>query len=728
MSSRRTTPSICRVCPNYCPILVDIEDERVTRVIGDKDNPLYRGYTCEKGRSLPRLLNHRERLVRSMRKTGAEFEPVSSDQALDEIAERLMSIIERFGSRAVSTYVGTYAYMGNIATVPIMNAFFDAIGTGMRFTSATIDQPGKVIALGLHGIWHAGAQQWDSADVALFVGINPPVSHSFTPSASPRWIAAAKDRGTALIVIDPRRTELARRAALHLQPRPGHDIEILAAMLRVILEEGLGDRDFMAQEVSGVAALRSAVAAFEPSTVGSRAGLDQDDIVRAARLFASGTRGYAVAGTGASMSQSSTLFEYLLMALKSVCGYWQRAGEAIGNPGTLMPPFEGVAQAIPPFPAFGLQEKMRVRDLPDSLLGAPTSAAADEMLLEGAGQIKSLISVGGNPVVSWPDQYRTAKALQSLDLLVQIDPWMSQTAQMAHFVVAPKLCLEVVGTNAYQDVLERSTGLNRCEPHAQYTAAVIDPPQGSDLLEEWQFFYRLAQRMGLQLTLGPLMPDPALAPVELDMSREPTPDELLALLTRGSRIPLDTVKQFPHGALFEEPAVMVAPKAPGWTGRLDVGNPEMISDLRSTADNLNCAVDVAEYPFKLISRRMSHVLNSALAQGADPRHPAHNPAYLHPDDAQALAVQPGDVVEVRSARAGILCIVAVDPDLRPGCVSIAHAFGTLAETADDVHVKGSPTARLVDVEDNFERYSGQPRMSGIPVAVARYQRDQRANR
>lgn len=720
MRTQSMTPSICRVCHNYCPILVEVENQRVTRVVGDALNPLYRGYTCEKGRSLPRLINHPERLTQSMKKTESGFEPVGSDQVLDEIAEQLAAIIDRHGPRAVSTYMGTYANMGSIVTVPVMNAFFDAIGTGMRFAVATIDQPGKIIALGLHGIWQAGSQRWDGADVSLFVGLNPSVSHFLAPSADPRWLAEAQNRGMTLIVVDPRRTELARRATLHLQARPGHDVEILAAMLRVILEEDLGDRRFLAEEVSGVEALRLAVGAFGPAVVGPRAGVEADDIVRAARLFAAGSRGYAVAGTGPNMAQSSTLLEYLVMALKSVCGYWQRSGEAMGNAGTLIPPTSAIAQATPPFPAYRLRETMRVRGLGDSLLGAPTSAAADEMMLEGPGQIRSLISVGGNPVVSWPDQIRTAEALQSLELLVQIDPWMSQTARMADYVIAPKMCLEVSGTDAFQDVLEAGTGLGRCESRGQYTAAVVDPPPGSDLLEEWQVFYRLAQRMGLQLSIGSLVPDAATAPLALDMNCEPTTDELLAMLTRGSRIPLDTVKQFPHGGLFPEPAVIVAPKSQGWTGRLDVGNPEMMADLQTAADELDHSVDVVGYPFRLISRRLMHVYNSSAGQGADRRHPTHNPAFLHPDDADELRVQAGDIVEVRSTRASILGVVALDDSVLQGCVAMTHAFGALQETAADVHVTGSPTARLIDVEDNYERYSGQPRMSGIPVALARH--------
>src|SRR5439155_4686498 len=141
-------------------------------------------------------------------------------------------------------------------------------------------------------------------------------------------------------------------------------------------------------------------------------------------------RGYAMAGTGPSMSGPGTLVEYLILNLLTLCGYWQRAGEQVRNPRTLLCAKPAKAQAAAPTPAYGVGEPMRVRGLAGSAAGLPTAALADEILTEGEGRVRALLSVAGNPVAAFPNQRKTIEAMKSLDLLVQVDPWMSQTARL----------------------------------------------------------------------------------------------------------------------------------------------------------------------------------------------------------------------------------------------------------------------------------------------------------
>src|SRR5262249_21329478 len=159
----------------------------------------------------------------------------------------------------------------------------------------------------MHGSWMAPGQGFDRPDVSLLVGANPLVTYTGLPTGNPgRWLSAALDRGMELIVIDPRSSDIARRATLHLQPRPGEDVAILAAMLHVLLDEGLLDDAFVADNVSGVDALRRAVGPFTPSRVAARADLDSDDLVRAARIWGAANRGYSFAGTGPNMTGQGT--------------------------------------------------------------------------------------------------------------------------------------------------------------------------------------------------------------------------------------------------------------------------------------------------------------------------------------------------------------------------------------------------------------------------------------
>jgi len=291
---------------------------------------------------------------------------------------------------------------------------------------------------------------------------------------------------------------VARFADVYLQPRPGEDPALLAALLHVVIREGLVDRGFVREHVSGFAELEAAVAPFTPHFAAERAGVAAAEIERAARVFGGARRGCGVAGTGPNMAPRGNLTEYLLLCLNTVCGRWRRAGEPVANPGALLPKAVPVAQAQAPRRAFGFGETLRVRGLANSAAGLPTAALADEILEPGPGRIRALICVGSNPIAAWPDQHKTRRAMAALDLLVTLDMKLSATARLAHYVIAPKLSLEVPGLSFSMEALEHTyVAMGYSEPYAQYTPAIAAPPPGADVIEEWEFFYGLAQRMGL---------------------------------------------------------------------------------------------------------------------------------------------------------------------------------------------------------------------------------------
>ncbi len=436
---------ICRSCAAMCPIVVDVEDGRPVNILGNKDNPVYHGYSCIKGREMASQIYGPDRLLVSQKRMpDGSFQAISSEQAMDEVAEKLRAIIERYGPRAVATYAGTFIFTYP-ATQPVSTAWMKAIGSPMMFTSATIDQPGKPIATALHGMWNAGPHVFDDADTWLLVGINPIVAKSGgVPNQNPaKRLKDAAARGMEVIVIDPRRTECARHAAHFLQPRPGEDPTVLAGMIRVIIDEGLVDRAFIDAEVQGFDALRQAVQPFTPEYVERRAGVPAADLVAAARAFGRARRGGATAGTGPNMAPRGNLTEYLLLAMMSLCGRWMKEGELLPNPGVLGPTVEYRAQATPPWPAWGFGEKLRVRGFTDTAIGLPTSALADEILTPGEGQVKALITIGGNPLMAFPDQRKTLEALEALELLVCLDIQMvNNSCPLADYVMACRHSLE----------------------------------------------------------------------------------------------------------------------------------------------------------------------------------------------------------------------------------------------------------------------------------------------
>ena len=717
--------SMCRFCHAHCAIKVDVEDGRAVHVIGDKDNPVYHGYTCAKGRALPEQHAHPERLLHSQRKrSDGSHEAISSEQAVAEVAEKLQSILERFGPRSVALYTGTFSFPYPAAT-PLANAWMDAIGSPMRFTSATIDQPGKMIAPCLHGRWGGGAHPFEGADTWLLVGANPTISKSIgIPSYNPAYyLHQAVKRGMQLIVIDPRRSEAARVATVHLQAKPGEDPSILAGMLRVILEEKLGDDDFVAENAEGIDELRRAVAAFTPDYVEGRAGIAREDLIRAARIYAAGTRGSANAGTGPNMARRGNLTEYLLLCLNTVCGRWMRAGEQVPNPGALLPPHRAKAQPIPPSPGWGFGEKLRIRGFSNTAAGLPTAALAEEILAPGVGQVKALFCLGGNPVAAWPDQLKTIAAMNELELLITLDIKMSATAKLADYVIAPKLTLEQPGmTLPPETLIPYAMGYG--VPYAQYSPKIVDPPAGSDLIEEWEFFYGLGQKMGLPLAVeaafswGPDVSAPART--ELDMQNPPTTDDLFEYLTKGSRVALSEVKAHPEGHIFRDPPIFIEERDPDCNHRLSLANSDMLRELEEVAGE-----PVERDPgfmFRLLCRRLPDVHNSA---GRDipklTRKYSYNPAFMNPADLRELGLSSGDAVEIASEYATILGVVEAEAELRRGVISMPHAFGDVPERDAELRSIGSNTGRLMSVENDYDPYTGIPRMSDVPVNVRRFE-------
>ncbi len=719
-------PSICRLCVAHCGVLASIEDGRVTRVEGDPDNPLFRGYTCPKGRALPELHNHPGRLLQS-RKRGSDgqLRPIASEQAVAEVAQRLRAIIDEHGPRAVAMYAGT-----NVLPYPTSaitaNAFMRAIGSPMFFTSNTIDQPGKQIAASAHGHWLGGDQPFEEADTWLLVGVNPVISKAAgVPGQNPaQKLKEAVERGMQLIVIDPRLSETARRAALHIRPRPGEDAAILAGMLRVIFTEGWHDAEFLAAHASGVEALRAAVAPFTPEHVAARAAIPAQQVIDAARIFARARKGMVNTGTGQSFSMHNNLTEYLALALNTVCGRWARAGERANRPNALLPAWQPKAQAFPPYRGWGYGERMRVRGLTDAACGMPTAALAEEILLPGEGQVRALICVGGNPMAAWPDQRKTERALQQLDLLVTIDPEYSATAELADYIIAPKLQFETPGMSQGGEMIKFFTpGLGFPGVYAQYSPRLVEPPPGADLLEEWQFFHGLAVQMGLALDVvvyfgfGQFMESPPIV-YRLDASHTPSTEELYERICSRGRVPLDEVRRHPHGKVWPED-VRVAAADPDCEARLELGNTTLLQELAEVASaDHEARHDRSVFPYRLLSRRHNNFMNS-LGTRIDKLNGgrASNPLLMHPEDLAALGLREGDAVRIESAHDAIPAVVAEDATLLPGLVAMTHAFG--GRPGDEARFRelGSNPGRLVATDVDYDPLTGMPRMGDIPVRI-----------
>lgn len=704
---------VCRNCGASCPIVVTLEGERVMKVEGDRDAPLYRGYTCPKGRSIPEGHHNPARLLHSLKRLpDGQRVPISSEQLVEEIAARLERIIDAHGPEAVATFLGT-PVTSQPASKLMMVSFLQAIGSRLMFSPMTIDQPGLLIAQALHGVWQGGRMHPKQWDTLLVIGGNPVVSKQYLPQ-NPAWqLKQLEQRGVRMIVVDPRRTETARRAAVHLQAIPGEDPTILAGLIHLVFALGGVDEAFVAENAEGVDKLRNAVSTFTPDYVAERAGVSVDDLVSAGRILIESRGGDTAPGIGASMATRGNLMSYLALCLQTLRGFWSREGEEASRPRVLTPRREWRAQPQEPRPAwFGAP--ISSYNYRATAAGMPTGALPELMLSKGDDRVRGLFMHGGAYYV-WPDPAKTLRALGELDLLVMHDLEMSATAVHADYVIATYDQLETSALSAANEqVGDLHPGYDWNEPYAFYRSALLQPPEGSDLMESWQIYYRVAQKLGLSLThttaAGERIP--------FDMTREPATDELLELLCIGSAVPLDEVKRHPHGAIFEQAREYVKPRDLACTARLQLADPTMLAELAQIRAETSLARRRTsdEFPFQFVCRRMQGSTNSA-PRPAGVIRTGYNPLWMNLQDMSRIGVVEGDEVVIRSRHGEIVGFVEGDADMREGVVAMTHGFGPKPGKEYDPRRDGSNVNLLVSWEDDPDPYHGMPRMSAIPVSV-----------
>lgn len=675
-------------------MIATVENGRLTKVRGDRDDPLSLGYACFKGLQAPEYHDGPGRLLKSLLRRDGVLAHATSAEALAVAGDRLAAIVERHGTGSVGLYMGTQSLF-NTPMQPLMRAFAAALGTPRLFATMTIDQSAKWIAEARLGAWHAGPQAFDTADTWMMVGSNPAVSmvmggganHVAFPNPI-KTLRAAKARGLRLIVIDPRRSETAAFADIFLQPRPGTDALIAASLLQVVLREGWQDEDFCGRHVAGVEALSRALAAFAPERTSAATGLDPQDLRAAARLFAyESRRGMVGTGTGTDMGQHSNLAEHLFQALNVVCGRFPRTNETVANLGVLTPLRERRAEVHRVAREWESGPRTLRHGFGPIRGTMMSSAIADEILSDDPARMRALICIGGNPAFALPDAARTFAALDALELLVVVDPRLTATARRAHVVLAPTLQYERADHTA---VLERLFQ----QPYAHATAAIVHPPAGSDVVEETTVLLALADRLGLLLTLDGIAV---------------TDTNAADLLARGSAIPLRQVADHPGGLLADVAPGRVQP--PQGFERFDLIPADVANEIASLADEATVPPRTGD--LVLIVRRHREVMNTT---GTDmtataTRFPG-NTAFLHPVDLRRLGIAPGDVITI--ARMGLSVRAHARPDeaVGVGCVSLAHCWESDGDAED-------ATNTLVSGTVDIQSINGMPVMTGLRVDVAR---------
>ncbi len=702
----------CNLCEAICGLVLTIEQRpegpKVTGIRGNPEDPLSRGHICPKGVALADVYEDPDRLRTPVRRVGrgadAEWVEISWDEALDRTADGLAKAINAGGRNALGIYLGNpNAHSLGSQTHGV--TMVKSLRTRNKFSASSVDQiPHQLVAWQLFG--HQlmiPIADLDRTSYFLVFGANPMASNGslMTVPDFPNRLRELKKRGGKMVVLDPRRTETAKVADEHHFVRPATDAVVLLAMVRTLLEEGLTDP---AAYVQGVESVRLAVAGYTPEYAAGISGVPAEEIRRITREFAAADGAAAYGRLGLSTQGFGSICQWAVQCLNILTGNFDREGGVLFTE----PAVDIVGKAIVGRGHFDAW-RSRVRGVPEFAGELPVSTMREEIETPGEGQIRAVLTVAGNPVLSTPDGSRLGEALGGLDFMAAVDIYLNETTRHADVVLPPTTALE----RDQYDLVFHSFAVRNT---ARYTPAVFDKPDGA--MHDWEIFREIALRTAARLDrkkpLAKALADRAALTV--------SPATLVStLLLTGRRTTMRALRSSPAG-------VDLGPLRPTMPARLQTKDKQihLAPDLiLGDLPRLRAAMDALQQPsgdeeLLLIGRRHksdnnSWMHNSVRLTRGRPRHQL----LMHPEDLAARGLTDGGPVLVTSRVGKVTTEVLATDDMMRGVVSLPHGYGHQVE---GTRLSNARTVAGVSINDltDPERLdlSGNAALNGVPVTVS----------
>lgn len=690
----------CHLCEAICGLTIEtttLEDgaQQILSIKGDAQDSFSRGHICPKAVALQDIQNDPDRLRQPMRRVGSEWQAIDWDEAFELVASRLTEIQARHGQNAVATYHGNPS-VHNYGVLTHSNYFLGLLKTRSRFSATSVDQlPHHLVSLQMYGHgFLLPICDIDHTDFMLILGGNPLASNGsiMTVPDVEKRLKAIKARGGKLVVVDPRRSETAAIADQHLFVRPGQDAALLFGLLNTLFEEGLTRESHL--PVAGLDAARQAIAGFTAEAMSERCGVPAETIRKLARDFAAADKAVCYGRMGVSTQAFGTLCHWLIQLINLVTGNLDREGGALCTEAAIDLTTSSSGTHFDRW-------QSRVSGLPEYGGELPVAALAEEMLTPGEGQIRALVTVAGNPVLSTPNGRQLEQALDGLEFMLSIDPYINETTRYADLILPPTGPLE----HDHYDMTFNSFAVRNV---TRFNQPVLEKPAGA--LHDWEIFVGLAKAFAakIEVELKPTMAPAQMIDMGLRMGRYGDKSE--------HKLSLAKLQEHPHGIDLGalKPNLVERLKTPGL--QIQAAPALLLSDLpRFAAEPVPKVGELL-----LIGRRHVRSNNSwmhnyhRLVKGK-PRHQL----LMNPEDLLKRGLADGQLVRVRSRVGAIEVEVAASEEMMPGVVSLPHGWGHKRPGVQMAIASAQPGASANDLTDDrqLDALSGNAALNGVPVEV-----------
>jgi anaerobic selenocysteine-containing dehydrogenase len=687
---------ICPLCEACCGLELKITGDHIDSIRGDEADVFSKGYICPKAVALKDLHLDPDRLRSPLIKRDGQFVEASWEEAFAEIKQRLPVIHKNFGNDAIALTVGNPA-AHKIGLLMYFSRLARALGSKNIFSASTLDQMPKQLSSGLmFGSWLSiPVPDIERTDLLVVIGGNPMVSNGslWTVPDFRGKAKTLKARGGKLIVIDPRRTETADIADEHHFIRPASDVFLLAGVINALFESKRTRLGHLEQYVNGVEAIQTAIKVFTPEKAALQCGIPASTIRDLARQIADAKRAVLYGRIGTCTQRFGTVASWLVDVINVLTGHLDSEG------GAMFP--KAPAFATNTFGESGKgkgittgRHHSRVSNAPEVYGELPMGLLTEEIETAGSGQVKALITVASNPVLSSPDGQRLEKALDSLDFMVSLDIYVNETSRFADVILPGLSPLE----EAHYDVAFPQFSYRN---QARFSPAIFAPPVGH--VPEWQVLARLAEMLG-----GPPASS-VVAPLDLlDASLKAGPYSQIGMS-------LDNVKASPHGIDLGplQPRIPEALRTP--SGKIELAPIALLTDLQIAAERLHIPIP----ELVIIGRRQVRSNNSwmhnlpTLAKG-----PFRCTVLVNPIDAAKFKLTDGAMATI-TALNSITVQVEISEEMMPGVISVPHGWGHNKAGAQLRVAQQRPGANINELFDasQFDPLSGNAILSGISVQL-----------